>query len=195
MSNDRILQIANELLRLGTELKVLAGEVIPPPVEDIQFQYSPSFPALNMTVQRVPNARFKLAYFFTTYNGSWDASGSIWATPKWAKDKFLRNSSHPDFFDDAGGQNHLYGMVLDPNGSPKRDVSFRFKWPDGYTDHAVKLRSGWANEPIYSSFDPSRGESGVWSWWPLSSTADIIAGGGLPLNHHVSSFAVWQEVA
>ncbi len=66
---------------------------------------------------------------------------------------------------------------------------------DSYTVIATKDDSGWANNPLGpgSSYVPERGEAGPWCWSP-EGAAEIVTGGGLPARHHVSTFAVWQEM-
>jgi hypothetical protein len=66
---------------------------------------------------------------------------------------------------------------------------------DGYVRRLTKERSGWANVITGpgSSFVPERNESGPWCWAPAGA-AEVVCGGGLPANHHISFFAVWQAV-
>ncbi len=122
--------------------------------------------------------------------------------PQWARAKYLRPLGAPDFFDDAGGDHHIFAKVLDVDGTPiTRDNLIRF-WSDGfdklgdpayrgYAAMSPKRISGWANQPIFNSFSPERGEHGAWCWCPQGAS-DVVVGGGLPNNRHISFFAVWQ---
>ena len=110
----------------------------------------------------------------------------------------------PDWCDDCGGDHHLFGAVLGPDGQFLREFSIKF-WSDGfeqlgdptyagYIYRDTKLQSGWANIPIFSSFVPERGESGPWCWTVSQGAGDVVCGGGLPANQHVTTFVVWQAV-
>ena len=121
----------------------------------------------------------------------------------WACEKYLRPFGAPDFFDDAGADHHLFARVLDSAGRPiLRNNLIRY-WSDGFEKlgdpgytgyvHATpKHQSGWANQPMFNSFNPDRGERGAWCWCP-EGASDVVVGGGMPNNQHVSFFAVWQE--
>lgn len=137
---------------------------------------------------------------FTTRNGSFDPSGDPGSIPQWARDAYLS----PDFLE-AGADHHLFARVLGLDGQPLKDHEIRY-WSDGferlgdpsYTNYVLertKERSAWANMTIYSgsSFMPERGESGPWCWAPAGA-AEVICGGGMPANHHISTFVVWQAV-
>jgi len=145
---------------------------------------------------------YRLIDLFTTHNGSWEPGGALGAVPQWARERYLRPLGAQDYFDDAGGDHHLFARVLDVDGKPiVRDNLIRY-WSDGfeklgdsnyrgYATMTPKHHSGWANQPIYNSFSPERGESGAWCWCP-EGAADVAVGGGLPNNQHISFFAVWQ---
>lgn len=167
----------------------------PPPIIELPtYQASPAFHALNMTVRQPVGARFILTHFFTTYYGSWESKGNVFQTPPWARELFLKPNGDPEYFDDAGGDHHLFGAVMNSRRNLIKTARIRYSWPDGNTDQEVKERSGWANLPIWNSFDPDIGESGVWMWYPIGTGgSEIISGGGLPKNHHVSMFAVWMD--
>lgn len=149
------------------------------------------------------DAVYRLVDLFTTHSGSWEPSGRTGSITQWARDKYLRPLGAPDFFDDAGGDHHIFARVLDGAGRPiVRDNLIRF-WSDGFEKlgdpaytgfvHATpKRKSGWANQPIFNHFSPERGERGAWCWCPQGA-ADVVVGGGLPNNQHISFFAVWQE--
>lgn len=137
---------------------------------------------------------------FTTVNGSWEPSDQPGSIDAWALD-YLHL---PRPFDDAGGDHHLYGAVLGFDGS-RADIDIRY-WSDGFLKlgdpnyinyTTVRTQpSGWANLPIFgpgSSFVPERGEAGPWCWCPLGAS-EVMCGGGLPANRHISTFVVWQAV-
>jgi hypothetical protein len=137
---------------------------------------------------------------FTTMNGSWELSDAPGSVPQWARDDYLK----PEFLE-AGADHHLFAAVIDLNGE------FINNWPvtywsdgfdrlgeadyDGYVDEQTKESSGWANMFMAggSSFVAERGESGPWCWAPVGA-AEVMCGGGLPANHHLSTFVVWQAV-
>ncbi len=147
---------------------------------------------------------YRLKDLFTTRDGSWDPSQKPGSLPQWARDAYLRPWGAPDYFDDAGGDHNLFARVLDRNGQPVKSQDLIIGWSDGLHllgqsefAQAIKLtmtpkeKSGWGNQPIWNSFSPERGDSGAWCWCPRGA-ADVVAGGGLPNNQHVSWFAVWQ---
>ena len=165
---------------------------------------------LNMTVKRCEERPdqppgeivYRLKDLFTTQSGSWEPSGGIGAVPDWARQSYLRPLGAPDFFDDAGADHHLFARVLDMEGRPLTAENSILFWSDGfhklsdpnYRDYVrltPKAHSGWANQPVFNSFNPERGEQGAWCWCPTGA-ADVVIGGGLPNNQHVSTFAVWQ---
>jgi len=45
-----------------------------------------------------------------------------------------------------------------------------------------------------SSYVPERGEQGPWCWTPRGLVAEVMCGGGMPANLHISTFVVWQAV-
>lgn len=137
---------------------------------------------------------------FTTINGSWEVTNERWSVPQWARDDYLATE-----FDDAGGDHHLFAAVLGEDAEFMRLKEIIY-WSDGfenvndpaydgYVYRETKEHSGWINIPIFSgsSYVPERGESGPWCWMPTAGS-ETICGGGLPSNHHVSTFAVWQAV-
>jgi len=138
---------------------------------------------------------YRVRDIFTTRDGSWDVSDKPGSIEQWARDAYLRQE-----FDDAGADHHLFGRCNNADGSIDAPASIQF-WT--YTDNAnrvyrsVKPPSGWANIVMYSSssFAPERGERGPWAWRPQAIHADTVTGAGLPLNMHVSWFAVWQVEA
>ncbi|MBV7335674.1 hypothetical protein KFU94_47000 [Chloroflexi bacterium TSY] len=147
---------------------------------------------------------FLLKDLFTTRDGSWEQSEIPGAVPDWARE-YLRPLGAPDYFDDAGGDRHLFAAVIGLDGQLLKGHQIRF-WSDGfaklgdpsYTDYIyrkTKEHSGWINIPIGpgSSFVPERNEAGPWCWAP-EGASDVVCGGGLPANQHISTFAVWQAV-
>ncbi len=145
---------------------------------------------------------YRLTDLFTTQSGSWEPSDRRGAVPSWARERYLRPLSAPDFFDDAGGDHHLFARVLDVDGNPVVADNLVRYWSDGferlgepgyngYVRMTPKRASGWANQPVFNSFSPERGETGAWCWCP-EGAADVVCGGGLPNNEHVSMFAVWK---
>jgi hypothetical protein len=44
-----------------------------------------------------------------------------------------------------------------------------------------------------SNYFPESGQQGPWCWAPQGAS-EVIVGGGMPANHHVSFFVVWQAV-
>lgn len=145
---------------------------------------------------------YRLIDLFTTESGSWEPSDKLGAVTPWAREKYLRPLSAPDFFDDAGGDHHLFARVLDASGRPMVAEGLVRFWSDGlerlgdphyngFISVTPKQHSGWANQPVFNSFSPERGERGAWCWCP-KGPSDVVAGGGLPNNHHISFFAVWQ---
>jgi hypothetical protein len=148
---------------------------------------------------------YRVKDLFTTRDGSWEPRpGHMGAVPQWARDAYLRPWSAPDRFDDAGGDHHLFARVLDLNGKPVTDQDLVLYWSDGfhrlgdanyrgYARMTPKQHSGWANLVMSggSSYVPERNEHGPWCWCPRGA-ADVVVGGGMPANHHISIFAVWQ---
>ena len=156
---------------------------------------------LNLIPRTTPQGGiYHLIELFTTHNGSWEPSSGAYGIEQWARDKYLRSPSAPDYFDDAGGDHHLFARVVDENGAPLAvNVLFWSKEISGKPIDPVIRSTGdkkslWANIPIWDSYDPAFKERGDWRWGPVGA-AEAVDGGGLPLNHHVSVFAVWQRRA
>ena len=145
---------------------------------------------------------YRVKEVFTTLLGSWDPSSDYGAIPQWARDAYLKPWGADDYLEEGGTDHNLFALVLDLQGQPiKTGIQIRY-WPDGFTKLGdagyggylridPKPRSGWANIDIWSNFSPEGGEQGAWSWCP-EGAADVVVGGGMPNNHHVSTFAVWQ---
>jgi hypothetical protein len=159
--------------------------------------------ALPATAQS--DTAFLVKDIFTTRNGSWEPDDQPGSVPVWARDAYLTAVGAPNHFDDAGGDHHLFAAVIGLDGRLLRAQEIIF-WSDGFemladaeyegfVRRTTKERSGWANiiTGPGSSFVPERGESGPWCWAPAGK-AEVVCGGGLPANHHISMFIVWQEV-
>lgn len=151
------------------------------------------------------NVTYVVKDLFTTRNGSWEPVALPGSVPQWARDEYLKPFNAPDYFDDAGGDHHLFAAVIGLDGKLIRNQEIIY-WSDGfemlgdgeydgYVRRFTKEKSGWANVITGpgSSFVPERNESGPWCWAPAGA-AEVISGGGLPANHHISFFAVWQAV-
>jgi hypothetical protein len=147
---------------------------------------------------------YRIKDVFTTRDGQWDPSDKPGTIEQWARDSHLRPLNAPDYFDDAGGDHNIFARVLDDQGQPLTTQDLIICWSDGVHllqeanfDQQIKMtmtakvRSGWGNQPIWNSFSPERGETGAWAWCPRGA-ADVVVGGGLPNNQHVSWFVVWQ---
>lgn len=151
------------------------------------------------------DAVYVLKDLFTTVNGSWEPSDLPGSVPEWARDEYLKPFGASDYFDDAGGDHHLFAAVIGTDGKLIRNHEILY-WSDGfemlgdpdyegYVHRLTKEKSGWANVITGpgSSFVPERDESGPWCWAPAGA-AEVVVGGGLPANHHISFFAVWQAI-
>ncbi len=145
---------------------------------------------------------YRVQDIFTTLLGSWDPSTGYGAIPQWARDAYLKPWGAEDYLDEAGADHSLFALVLDLDGKPVKDGILIRYWSDGfdklgdagYTSYlrlAPKPRSGWANIDIWNSFNPENHEQGAWSWCP-DGASDVVVGGGMPKNHHVSTFVVWR---
>lgn len=130
---------------------------------------------------------YRVADIWTTRDGSWDVSNKRGSITQWARDDYLERK-----FDDAGADHHIFGRVL---GDPLARIRF-WTWNDNgnLVVQPVKMHSEWGNIVMWSSssFVPERGERGPWAWRPDVDYADVVSGGGLPANEHVSWFAVWR---
>lgn len=152
---------------------------------------------LGITVQRVPNATYRVKDVFTTRDGSWDVSDKVGSVPSWARDAYLKPYGDPLWNDDGGADHHIFGAVWE-GGRLRSTGAFNF-WT--YADNAnhttqqVK-KHGWANNVMYasSSYVPERGERGPWAWAP-ALPADIVKGAGMPAKQHISFWAVWEKAA
>ncbi|MGQ9518202.1 MAG: hypothetical protein ACUVT1_13120 [Anaerolineae bacterium] len=141
--------------------------------------WDPRLTQLNVTVEQNPLARYQLIAAFITVNGSWDD------VPDWARAYDVPS------FPERGGDHHVFGRCLDAQGNVLYQKGFVLSWPDGAAG-ATPEASGWANLPIYGgAYYPDQGQSGPYRWATLNGNQ--LRGIGMPYNHHVSFFAVWQE--
>ncbi len=188
-------------------------ETPPSPVVEIERRVSEWIPGYNITMQpisaRPDHPQAEVVYvvkdIFTTRNGSWEPISLPGSVPQWARDSYLKPVGSPDYFDDAGGDHHLFAAVIGLDGKLQRGQEILY-WSDGFEQlgdpeyqgfvrRYTKEQSGWANiiTGPGSSFVPERNESGPWCWAPAGA-AEVVCGGGMPANHHISFFVVWQAV-
>ncbi|MBU6351799.1 MAG: hypothetical protein KGS73_16805 [Chloroflexi bacterium] len=149
---------------------------------------------------------------FTTRDSHWELSSNYGGIDQWARDAYLKPMGDPEYFDDAGADHHLFALILDLQGNKLKGHELLY-WSDGfdklgdptYTGYAqgpgdhrypvTKDKSGWGNVVMFgSSYVPERGEQGPWCWTPRGLVAEVMCGGGMPANLHISTFVVWQAV-
>jgi hypothetical protein len=149
---------------------------------------------------------------FTTRDSQWELSSHYGGIDQWARDAYLKPMGDPEYFDDAGADHHLFALILDLEGNKLKGHELLY-WSDGldrlgdpaYTGYAqgpgdhrypvTKDKSGWGNVVMFgSSYVPERGEQGPWCWTPRGLVAEVMCGGGMPANLHISTFVVWQAV-
>jgi len=190
------------------------GTTTPAPKVEVERRISQWVTQYNVTIKSVAdrpdhptgNVVYLVKDIFTTANGSWEPSSEPGSIPQWARDAYLKPFNAPDYFDDAGGDHHLFAAVVGLDGKLVRNAEIIY-WSDGfemlgdqsyegYVHRATKEKSGWANiiTGPGSSFVPERDEQGPWCWAP-EGAAEVVCGGGLPAKHHISFFVVWQAVA
>lgn len=135
-----------------------------------------------------------------------DGSAETW--PQWARDSYLLGWSDPCSNHSAGGATHLFAVSF---GSTEQcgvvhDKMF-IAWSDGFAKLSdpgytlyIPQRSvethGWVNwyiDGTSSNYYPDQGQRGTWCWCPFGFS-DVVDGGGLPYNRHVSWFAVWEQM-
>lgn len=145
---------------------------------------------------------YRIKDIFTTRNGSWEPSAAEGSIEPWARGTYIRSFNSPHYFDDGGGDHHLFGGIYDPvvGQMVKTGGIHYWTWTDNnnHVVQPVKTKSGWANNLLFNSYNPDldmdngTGERGAWAWTIDSAIpADIVLGGGLPFNWHVSFFATW----
>lgn len=140
---------------------------------------------------------YRIRDIFTTRDGSWEVSGAEGGIPQFARDTYLRPFGAADYFDDAGGDHHMFGGVYNEvNRNMQNDAVIHYwTWTDdgNHVDTPVKVKSGWANVLMFNKYDHTKGVQGAWAWKVKSSIpSDVIKGGGMPgMGWHVSFFATW----
>jgi len=158
------------------------------------------------------NVVYVIKDVFTTRDSSWEPSSAYGSIDQWARDAYLKPVGDPEYFDDAGADHHLFALILDLEGK-KLKMHELLYWSDGFAmlgdptydgyargpgDHrypVTKDKSGWGNIVMFgSSYVPERGEQGPWCWTPRGLPAEVMCGGGMPANMHISTFVVWQAV-
>ena len=159
------------------------------------------------------NVVYLIKDVFTTRDGSWEPSSVYGSIDTWARNSYLKPLGDPEYFDDAGGDHHLFAAIIGLDGKLMKLQDILF-WSDGfdmlgnptYDGYFVgangarypqtKEKSGWINVPMSpdSSYVPERGEQGPYCWTPAGVPAEVLCGGGMPAKQHVSVFVVWQAV-
>lgn len=132
-------------------------------------------------------------------------NGSAETWPQWAQDDYLKPWGDTCGNDSAGGETHLFAVVYGTNEQcgAVQGKSY-IAWTDGfaklgdpsYAGYVVKRSDrphGWVNWFDSNGYYPDQGQRGPWCWCPFG-WADVVDGGGLPYNRHVSWFAVWEQM-
>ena len=146
---------------------------------------------------------YVLKDLWSTYNGSWEyANDAKWTVPQWARETYLKPMDDPLYLAEGGADHHILGGCLDINGARIEGKGMLFtttgistfdlsKWAKKNT-----VKSGFANVEMFASslYFPDQGKQGPWAWMPFG-LSDVVYGAGMPYQHHVSFFAVWQEVS
>ena len=139
---------------------------------------------------------YRIEDVFTVRRGQWVKGGKeLGSVDDWAVDDYWQGAK----FDGAGGDTHLFCMVLGVDGKPipGKGILF-FEHPlqadpakTGFVERKAKT-DGTENIPITGKlYYPDRGQRGDWGVTPLGR-ADALVGVGLPYNNHVSTFAVFR---
>lgn len=140
---------------------------------------------------------YRVRDIFTTRDGQWEPSSAPGSVPAWARESYLKPMGHPQYFDDAGGATNLFGAVAGISTLTPEAMFVFHTYADqsNWVERAAK-RSGWANISLVASsaYAPDRGEHGPWAWSPKGVNADLVMGGGLPNQWHVSTFVVWEAI-
>ena len=155
-----------------------ATRVTPTPVVQ-QVLFDSRLSALNVKIEPLANAKFRLVAVWMTENGQWDG------VPSWAW-------QYVDKINGAGGETHAFAGVYDAAGAPIVGKTIVLYWPDG-NDVRVTEADGWNNWFVNAKYYPDQGQTGPYWFAPLKG--DVVRGAGLPYGRHVSLFAAWQEVA
>lgn len=131
-------------------------------------------------------------------------NGSAETWPQWAQDEYLEPWGDPCGNDSAGGETHLFAVSYGTNEQcgVVRGKSY-IAWTDGfdklgtsYNGYVTKRADqthGWVNWFDSNGYYPDQGQRGPWCWCPVGLT-DVVDGGGLPYNRHVSWFGVWERM-
>lgn len=137
---------------------------------------------LNLNIVDKGKGDYELVELFTTHDGEWEPSSKMFSIPQWAR-KYLPG------FTSAGAATHAMVRVEDENRQP---VTIGVHIGNAIVSTANKPEM-WAIQQINGSYAPDRGEHG---WWKIDFDAarQRIEGIGLPLNNHVSVFAVYRKV-
>lgn len=191
-----VISIRAQLNGLEAEIKRLIdgqgsdqGGIIAPPITITDYRRSAGVDKLRVSVEKSPNANkyWRLIDMWTTNFGSWEVGSDPYSIPGWARNDYMSN------FPLAGGDHNIYAMLLDANRAPQPNRQVKF-WHDHGAFLKVTNDKGFCEQDIYGSFNPDDpAQRGAWSVQP-SGAADRAVGFGLPMNHHVSLFAVWQWV-
>jgi len=94
--------------------------------------------------------------------------------------------------DEAGGNHHIYYILLDENQKPVPNQRVWQGWSDDKTD-ALTDDHGETNIPLWASYAPDRGEFGPYFAWVDGLASDRVIGMGLPLKRHVNFILTWQR--
>jgi len=141
-------------------------------------------------VDRGPDDGARLVEVFTTYYGSWEVSDSVYSVPKWARDKYLKPPWDPMYNDDGGADTHCFALLIDEDGNPIPFTQILASYDNWRTTiEKPGKKHGWAN--VYTPNGFVGAGNGPWQWMPKGA-GECLKGGGLPANHHVSSWGVWQ---
>lgn len=137
---------------------------------------------LNLTIVNKGSGVYELIDLFTTQDGSWEPSSKPFSVPSWAL-VYLPG------FTSAGAATHALVRVEDANRKP---ITIDVKFGNIVVSTAGKPEM-WAVQQINGSYKPEQGEHG---WWSIDFDGALhrIEGIGLPLNNHVSIFAVYRQV-
>ena len=143
---------------------------------------------------------YRVKEIFTTLLGSWDPSSDYGAIPQWARDAYLKPWGAATTSKRGGRPQPVRPGARSGRQAGENRKQVRY-WSDGFDKlgmPATPITRGLTPSPvglgkidIWSNFSPERGEQGAWSWCP-EGAADVVVGGGMPNNHHVSTFVVWQ---
>jgi len=187
--------------------------VDPPPTDPVEAKLGAWVDDMRLGIKRIaerpdnPQGEivYEIAQIFTTRDGSWEPSDKFGSVDQWARDAWLRPFGAPDYFDDAGADHHLFAAIIGLDGNLIRDYDVAF-WSDGFAQlgnpayrgfihRLTKTQSGWANIPMEggANFYPESGQQGPWCWAPAGAS-EVIVGGGMPANQHISIFCVWKAV-